>query len=905
VHGIRKTGQENARGFSLIEMMVASAIFAIAAAVAFILYSAAQKSYKAGENYTDQQQSTRVAFDRMISDIRLAGFNTNPDGDAARVDEQIEGAWDTAVTIRGDFDFEDPTASVTPEASLPGLNYNVVSTGNDEIVTYILAKPGPVGGDTLTLRVDADRPRARALKTITIPNVVLVQDNPPYTLYRVSLADVNGVFPLSPQASSNFVYEPVAENIRTMTFLYYDDAGTLISPNTPANSGDDIGGGDAQITARGKVRRVAVSIVGMTSDEDLDYTDPADATATSHFRKFDLQSDVNPENLGKTGVKDIDITPPPTPSNVAVVPGHCQGMLVKWDQPAPTSGVTSYVIKFYPSATPSAFTTRSFTYPHIEYGTVDYLGHGFVSGLAMGTNYCFQVQARDLGGNQSGWAPAVSPPCAVVTNTTTPGAPQNVTASYYSTNVGMPSSLDGKIHLNWDELKVNTVATSLAGDPNSILGATILRDFTGYKLYRDVSSSFATPVVAKTATDLPIGILTIDDTVPSCKDFFYKLSGVDICGTEGPQSAIVTGRANTSFDPAPPTNASAVRSSQNNILVQWTAVTTNNASPPAPIAVEKYGIWRAVGPSTSSWSDPSLTYTKVAEPIVTVTPPSYSDDILSIKNQLKSQKAFYRVSALDYCNHESAQSDGAAATCPFGGTLQVSPASGTGGGDIPLSMWITLPSDPTYTGKVHITRDSDGYGPSDIFFPSVGGSPSTATWVATANDTGVYTLYWEVENDRGCISSTSTKYTRSNSLPCKLTASAVALGPSSGSPKTNRLTLNLTNTYTKGLDINKITVVWTNPGTRHIGEIQLPTGTSYCGPGANKLSPAVCTPAFLAPRINPGASNGTLNVWDASVAGETITLIYDYTDTVSLPGTCTFCISPALAVTTSTSGSCP
>ena len=127
-------------------------------------------------------------------------------------------------------------------------------------------------------------------------------------------------------------------------------------------------------------------------------------------------------------------------------------MLVKWDQPAPTSGVTSYVIKFYPSATPSAFTTRSFTYPHIEYGTVDYLGHGFVSGLAMGTNYCFQVQARDLGGNQSGWAPAVSPPCAVVTNTTTPGAPQNVTASYYSTNVGMPSSLDGKIHLNWDEL---------------------------------------------------------------------------------------------------------------------------------------------------------------------------------------------------------------------------------------------------------------------------------------------------------------------------------------------------------------------------------------------------------------------------------------------------------------------
>jgi len=151
-------------GFSLIEMLVASAIFAIAAAVAFILYTAAQKSYKAGENFTDQQQSTRVAFDRMISDIRLAGFNTNPDGDNTRVDEQVEGAWDTAVTIRGDFDFEDPTASVTPEASLTGATYNVVSTGNDEIVTYALAKPGntgPTGPDTLTLTLDPDKPRSK------------------------------------------------------------------------------------------------------------------------------------------------------------------------------------------------------------------------------------------------------------------------------------------------------------------------------------------------------------------------------------------------------------------------------------------------------------------------------------------------------------------------------------------------------------------------------------------------------------------------------------------------------------------------------------------------------------------------------------------------------------------------
>src|SRR5262245_1563282 len=176
----REPRQAAGAGFSLIEMLIASAIFAIVAAVAFTFSTSAQKPYKAGENAPEQQQATRIAFDRMISDIRLAGFNTNPDGDTSRVDEQVEGAWDTALTIRGDFDFEDPAANATPESALAGGVYNVVSTGNDEIVTYVLAKPGPTGPATLTLVLDPDRPRSKANKTISIPNVALVQDNPPY-----------------------------------------------------------------------------------------------------------------------------------------------------------------------------------------------------------------------------------------------------------------------------------------------------------------------------------------------------------------------------------------------------------------------------------------------------------------------------------------------------------------------------------------------------------------------------------------------------------------------------------------------------------------------------------------------------------------------------------------------------
>ena len=108
---------------------------------ALVLYDASRKSFKKGENVTEQQQAVRVAFDRLNADLRTAGLNYNPDGDPDRLDEQIEAAYDTAIVVRADFDAEDPAANTTPESDLDGGAFLAVSTGNDEIVTYALAKP--------------------------------------------------------------------------------------------------------------------------------------------------------------------------------------------------------------------------------------------------------------------------------------------------------------------------------------------------------------------------------------------------------------------------------------------------------------------------------------------------------------------------------------------------------------------------------------------------------------------------------------------------------------------------------------------------------------------------------------------------------------------------------------------
>src|SRR2546427_250016 len=177
-------------GFGLAEMLVAAAVFAMVVAVALALYSGAAKSYRIGEQLTAEQQNVRTAFDQMTSEIPLAGLNTNPDGDPNRTDEQIEGAWDTAITFRADLDFGDPVKETVPELSLAPPNYRIVSTGNDEIVTYALAKPGPEGPGVLVFLLDSDHPRSAVLKTISIPNVALLQDDPPYVLYRITLSDV-------------------------------------------------------------------------------------------------------------------------------------------------------------------------------------------------------------------------------------------------------------------------------------------------------------------------------------------------------------------------------------------------------------------------------------------------------------------------------------------------------------------------------------------------------------------------------------------------------------------------------------------------------------------------------------------------------------------------------------------
>ena len=62
------------RGFTIVELLVAMAVASVVAMSGFALFSQSNWSYQVQENVGEAQQNARVAMDRIVRDIRTAGF---------------------------------------------------------------------------------------------------------------------------------------------------------------------------------------------------------------------------------------------------------------------------------------------------------------------------------------------------------------------------------------------------------------------------------------------------------------------------------------------------------------------------------------------------------------------------------------------------------------------------------------------------------------------------------------------------------------------------------------------------------------------------------------------------------------------------------------------------------------
>lgn len=631
----RAFGSES--GLSLAEVLVAFTLLAVTITAALVLYDDTRRSIKRGENQIDQQQVVRIAFDELNGDLRLAGYNHNPDGLTSRPDEQIEAAFDTAVAIRADFDGDDPVASLVPEDDLDGGAFDVVSTGNDEIRLYVLAKPGGGAGsdDTLVFAADVSEPRDGTVETISVPGVALVQDDPPYTLYRVTFNNDPTTF-----GTPDFIVRtPLADNIERMSFQYFDRAGLSINPTFDLSvTTDDIGGAEDALPLRRRaaIRRVGVEVVGRMRDADVSLDRAgmglslAELEPQRERRRFRLTGDVVPRNAGMRGMADLFAlgTPPGTPESLDVVPGHCKGLMVTWDPRPATDDIDHYRVFWGEDANDPI--------EQFPTATTDY----YLDGLEHDHDYYVSVQAIDRRGTPS----LVSSEQFVRTSElTTPRSPATVNASL---------GLDERIEIDWSPVVEND--DSLSGDPDPYR----LRDHRGYAVYRTESSGAPLGPGDLLDDTLDVGdLLYVDESMVHCQDYYYRVRAVDHCGVESDDSVEVTGQSTTTTVPAAPLNVEAYFYPFGQIRVTWQAVLENVDAD--PISIDRYRIYRTnMMPDGQQPTDGDFTFlTEVSVPAGD--PGEYIDNFAV----LAGQTAWYRVTAVDRCPNESDPSSPAEPSC--------------------------------------------------------------------------------------------------------------------------------------------------------------------------------------------------------------------------------------------------
>jgi prepilin-type N-terminal cleavage/methylation domain-containing protein len=702
-------------GFSLAELMVAMAVLTILVLAGLTMYDRSNRIFNQGVQSSDMQQSTRVAFDKIVSDVRLAGFDYDRDGipfsamapvwtlstsyvqgnlvqptpanghtyicttggtsgasqptfltgnksvtngdngvvwqengivQYQQPDEQIEYTGEAAIAIRANFDFETELgpcpASGAPkecengrEQALESTQFPVVTTDNDEIVTYALVSNSgnsSANQSPVVFYADTDRPRDVNPKTgkkenkVTITGVDTTNLYPPYTLYRYTLAN-----------DGTPVGTPIADNIRSLRFHYYTDTAGRAFNEIGCTTYIDVNGaqqpcaittlpyGTGQYDAslpnqalperdqRASIKSIRLELVGMNANSDADYTDTD--TVAPHYRKFELDSLVVPRNIGKHGMREFSTLPPSAPTISTVCAGSCNAVYATWQAPDNGGGVDSYNILYSPGdcgGTPPTGSASCTSCPNLTYSIAEDAGTNlaqYATKITPGQWYRFSVQAV----NKYGSINATNCVAVKVMNMTTPAAPSGLSATG-GTDPAYPVKAGG-IQLTWPPVTTNvSSATSTSCSDGSVKNETTIPwgESIAYRIWRSKTTNFtpgdpgSVQVLSETSSPQPTqsgSNLTWNDTTAplgSCIDYHYRIQAVSVpCCSHPPYNTggnaslamsafypasnpATKGRTDTTAVPAAPTGLGI--GSQNctgnvcDVTVTWSPVTkdTNN-----------------------------------------------------------------------------------------------------------------------------------------------------------------------------------------------------------------------------------------------------------------------------------------------------------------------------------------
>ncbi|HYK03787.1 MAG TPA: fibronectin type III domain-containing protein [Thermoanaerobaculia bacterium] len=877
---MRRTNQHSQRGMTLVEVIVATSIFIVILMAAMMIYDQSNKMFKTSVESADLQQNTRAGFDRLVADVRMAGFDADRDGVPVRApagpwspntnystgsvvsptvantfsyravtggtsgaleptwpttagtsfntdgtvtwiaigpayqqaDEQIEFAGRSAITLRGNLDYNivsnaNPHHGREIEYEPTGGQFPIVTTANEEIVTYALRSVNGPNPDTITFYADVTRPRSvypggSAETLVSIPNVDLCAEgcnNPPYTLMRFTLKDDGTVDDGT----------PVANNVRNLEFFYYEDgAGTTILENLdesviagdhgaigglgqydPANVGGTANWNDRAV--RAKVASVRVQLVGMNEQPDRRYTNPTETLASAkNFRTYNLESLVTPRNLGLSGMPEPDTAVPGPPTVTSVCVGACRVTRVRWNPPL-TGNVETYEVRYDTSPTGS--------YNNIGVVVPGDVVSAPVFGLTTGTLYYFKVMAI----NENGFRLSDNYLSRAPINSTRPGPIANLTVTEGA------SAQENQITVSFTTPTANDPSLanmSCQGVPQT--GADIdPAETIRYRIWRGTTEDFnpvtnpasAEVVLESTVpvTNQPNGspgaqIIWIDDVnnalakpPANCKPYYYRVQVYDLCSLAAAennpanastgQSSIfpladgttaedaIPGYANSTVPPSKPADllidytgtSSRCNRGLNtcDVKLEWDAVKTDTSNPTQMITVDQYRISR----ERKKASDTTWTFDTILPVLVDASSDSdyiedggaivtYHDTTALDHDPEDRRKWYYRytVTALQ-CGAESEVSAAVQfpASCGLAASAVIESGASAGDGSL-ASPWVMGAGD--YIRVVPPVGEELDEVQFEVF-PEPDDNPNNPALVATSDDTPDFDFGWESLSD--------------------------------------------------------------------------------------------------------------------------------------------------------------
>jgi prepilin-type N-terminal cleavage/methylation domain-containing protein len=559
-------------GFTLTEVLVATAIFTIIMLAALLMYDRNNRVFKSGVQASDVQQNTRIGFDKLVSDLRIEGFDYNRNGDPSgsvaatginyqrQPDEQIEYMGDGAIVFRSNFNYNTGydngregsgrnPADLTDTYEAPA--FPLVTTANNEIVVYALqSNSGNPNANKSVISFYADVAKPRKVysgtggeskeRQVSITGYDTTNNFPPYTLYRLTLKDAD-IVDNDPSPIGAAV--PIATNVRSLKFLYYSDQAAATTALTPVYGAGQYDASNAQAvvnerSTRSSIQAVRVDLIGMESAPDANYSSPLETTATSttgvptdangvpvsRYRQYELSSLIVPRNVGKRAIKEEDLKHPDPAKLTQICYGACAVPYFTWQ--APTTGNVDFYAIIYDTDKNGTFSNG---YP-VGNVTSAY----FPRPLNPGTTYYFRIESSNgYGDAQSAEIGSIN---AIAT--TTPGPPTGANAT---------TNLTNRIRLTWQtpsQYASTPTPTLTCVDPGGSPAGTVDvssngiagPENIGYRVYRSTDQNFdptkgeGEKIASETNGNQPFvdisGVATLDDYVPDCITYYYRIQTV-------------------------------------------------------------------------------------------------------------------------------------------------------------------------------------------------------------------------------------------------------------------------------------------------------------------------------------------------------------------------------------------